>query len=197
MNNYVYKITNTTNNKSYIGSRSCVIDPSEDLGKEYFSSSTNKSFLKLQKEFPHIFKYEILELFDTYDEAAKYEKLLHRTLNVNKSEDYYNGRCLPSVTLKDKSDKTKKLLDILSNLIRMTRIEYGYTALEISNALDIGRETYRRIESGDATVSIGTYLDVCMILNISIFGDSVDNLASLILRMNNFIPDRITNDIIT
>ena len=49
--NYVYLITNITNNKKYIGSRSCDIDPYIDI-KRYKSSSNNKEFKLDQKNNP-------------------------------------------------------------------------------------------------------------------------------------------------
>lgn len=39
MNYYVYKITNKNTNEFYIGGRGCKIDPINDLGVKYFSSS--------------------------------------------------------------------------------------------------------------------------------------------------------------
>ncbi len=46
---YVYRITNTVLRKHYYGSRTSKIRPNLDLGVIYFSSSTDKNFLKDQK----------------------------------------------------------------------------------------------------------------------------------------------------
>ena len=45
---YVYRITNTTLNKHYYGSRTSQIEPAKDLGHKYFSSSFDKEFIKDQ-----------------------------------------------------------------------------------------------------------------------------------------------------
>ena len=59
---YVYRITNTVENKHYYGVRSSKIIPKDDLGKKYFSSSTDKNFMREQKEHPENFKFIILNL---------------------------------------------------------------------------------------------------------------------------------------
>ena len=41
---YVYEIEEIPTNKKYIGSRSSILLPEEDLGFKYFSSSTDKDF---------------------------------------------------------------------------------------------------------------------------------------------------------
>lgn len=38
---YVYRITNKVENKHYYGSRSSNVPPIEDIGKKYFSSSSD------------------------------------------------------------------------------------------------------------------------------------------------------------
>ena len=43
---YVYRITNKLLNKHYYGSRGSKIEPKLDLGIKYFSSSTDKNFIK-------------------------------------------------------------------------------------------------------------------------------------------------------
>ena len=50
MPTYVYEIKNKLNGKRYIGSRKCKVEPQNDLGIKYFSSSHNKEFMKEQKE---------------------------------------------------------------------------------------------------------------------------------------------------
>ncbi len=42
---YVYRITNTQLNKHYYGCRSSNVEPAKDLGKTYFSSSTDELML--------------------------------------------------------------------------------------------------------------------------------------------------------
>ena len=49
---YVYRITNLIMKMHYYGVRTCKTDPSIDIGKVYFSSSTDKEFMLDQKENP-------------------------------------------------------------------------------------------------------------------------------------------------
>ena len=66
---YVYRITNTQTNKHYYGVRSSKVEPKLDLGIKYFSSSTDKEFIKEQKENKTIFKYKIIKQFNSRKEA--------------------------------------------------------------------------------------------------------------------------------
>jgi len=59
---YVYRITNTKLNRHYYGVRTSRIKPKLDLGIKYFSSSTDKHFIKDQKENPANYKYKIVQI---------------------------------------------------------------------------------------------------------------------------------------
>lgn len=61
--NYTYLITELSSNKKYIGVRSSDIEPNLDLGSYYFSSSTNKPFIKRQRENIFDYKYDILSVY--------------------------------------------------------------------------------------------------------------------------------------
>jgi len=87
---YIYRITNIRENKHYIGVRSSSITPYDDLGKKYFSSSTDSEFIKSQKEHPENFIYYIIEIFNTREEALKHEIYLHDKFNVAVNENFYN-----------------------------------------------------------------------------------------------------------
>lgn len=92
---YVYRITNKEENKHYYGSRVCKmskrfsINALEDL-KEYKSTSSLKDFKTLQIERPEIFKYKIIKIFKTKNEAIEYESLLHKKFNVKDNPKFYN-----------------------------------------------------------------------------------------------------------
>jgi len=88
--NYVYLIINTKLNKFYIGSRKCKGEPEDDIGCFYFSSSTDKEFIKDQKINPGSYDYLVLEKFSTTKEAKEYETKAHKTLNVGVNENFYN-----------------------------------------------------------------------------------------------------------
>ena len=89
---YVYRITNKKLNKHYYGVRSCSCKPVEDLGRKYFSSSSDKEFMKDQKEHPEDYKYKIIKEFDNRKDAEYLEKYLHEKFNVAANEHFYN-RC--------------------------------------------------------------------------------------------------------
>jgi hypothetical protein len=87
---YVYRITNTIERKHYYGKRSCRIEPKLDLGKKYFSSSTDKDFRKDQKENPQHYKYKIIRCFESSTEAIEFEIRLHEKFDVGVNESFYN-----------------------------------------------------------------------------------------------------------
>lgn len=87
---YVYKITELSTNIKYIGIRTSIVDPIYDLGIKYFSSSSNKEFIKNQKSNPDNYKYDILSIHDTRSAANIEEIRLHELYDVSKSEYYYN-----------------------------------------------------------------------------------------------------------
>ena len=87
---YVYRITNKIENKHYYGVRSTKLEPKDDLGIKYFSSSTDRVFIKGQKENPYNYKYKIIKIFSTREEAIKLEIKLHNKFNVSVNESFYN-----------------------------------------------------------------------------------------------------------
>jgi hypothetical protein len=87
---YLYKIINIKNNKYYIGVRSCDCLPDDDLGKQYFSSSSDNQFMLEQNEQSNNFKYVILEVFKTRVLANKAEQKIHSELNVSQDIFSYN-----------------------------------------------------------------------------------------------------------
>lgn len=62
-NIYVYRITNTKENKHYYGSRITKFPIDEDLGVRYFSSSTGLDFTQDQKINPQDYKYKVVKTF--------------------------------------------------------------------------------------------------------------------------------------
>lgn len=88
--NYVYRITNMKSSKHYYGVRSSKVEPKLDLGIKYFSSSSDKKFIKEQKENKSIFKYKIIKIYKTREEATNLEIKLHDKFDVAKNEMFYN-----------------------------------------------------------------------------------------------------------
>ena len=87
---YVYRITNILLKLYYYGTRSTNLNPKDDLGTKYFSSSSNKEFIKDQKENPQNYKYKVIKMFDTRKEAMDLEIKLHDKFNVGINEKFYN-----------------------------------------------------------------------------------------------------------
>lgn len=87
---YVYRITNIVENMHYYGVHSCNCEPKYDIGVKYFSSSTVTEFISDQKRNRANYKYKIIKLFPTREEANQYElKLLYKfKANINKK--FYN-----------------------------------------------------------------------------------------------------------
>jgi len=90
-NHYTYLIVNIYSYfpRKYIGTRSTDLEPLEDLGVIYFSS-TKQPFIQEQKDYPERFEYYILGVFDTREEAMQLEIKLHALYNVKVNPDYYN-----------------------------------------------------------------------------------------------------------
>lgn len=82
IHHYTYKIINKLTGQYYIGRRSCNKSPTEDIGVCYFSSSSNKEFIKLQKTQSHLFEYQILKVFDNKHAMILSEILLHAIWQV-------------------------------------------------------------------------------------------------------------------
>lgn len=87
---YVYRITNLIRNKHYYGSRTSKNEPINDLGVNYFSSSSDKEFIEDQQNNPKNYKYVIVRIFETRNEALLFESHLHFKFNVAKNKNFYN-----------------------------------------------------------------------------------------------------------
>ena len=90
---YTYRITNITKvalRIYYYGVHSTNLRPEDDLGIEYFSSSTNEEFKNDQKQNPHNYKYKIIRVFKTRKEATKLEIKLHEKFDVGVNDVFYN-----------------------------------------------------------------------------------------------------------
>jgi hypothetical protein len=87
---YVYRITNTKLNKHYYGVRTSNIEPSKDLGVKYFSSSSDIEFRNDQKNNPQDYKYVIVSILKSREEAMMLEIKLHENFNVDLNDSFYN-----------------------------------------------------------------------------------------------------------
>lgn len=87
---YTYQITELSTNRKYIGVRSSNILPEKDLGIKYFSSSSNKDFIKNQKENHSNYKYEVLNIFSSREDSNNHEIELHEKYDVASNNEFYN-----------------------------------------------------------------------------------------------------------
>lgn len=90
MYHYVYRITNKVLNKHYYGKRGSTIKPELDLGIIYFSSSSDKNFMKDQKENPQNYKYKVVSVHNSSYQALLKEIRLHYKFDVGVNENFYN-----------------------------------------------------------------------------------------------------------
>ena len=113
---YVYRIANKENNKHYYGYRKTEKDPKLDLGIKYFSSSTDKEFINEQKLNRDKFKYKVIKICETQEEALNLEIKLHKKFNVAKNSNFYNKSIQTSTKFidgnfgKKMSEKNKELI---------------------------------------------------------------------------------------
>lgn len=87
---YVYRISNIKENKHYYGCRTSKIEPKFDIGIKYFSSSSDKNFIKDQKENLQNYKYKIIRIYNNRKDAINLEIKLHNNFNVGISKYFYN-----------------------------------------------------------------------------------------------------------
>lgn len=123
---YVYRITNTQEKKQYYGVRSSKVEPKSDLGIKYFSSSSDKDFIKGQKENKSIFKYKVVKIFETRVEAINLEIKLHSKFNVGIDESFYNKSKQTSTGF-DTSGTTYSHTEEAKEKIRKYRKTYKHT----------------------------------------------------------------------
>ena len=89
---YVYRITNLVENKHYYGKRSSKIHPHLDIGTKYFSSSGDKQFKQDQLDNPSHYKYKVVCVKESAQEAISFESKLHYLFDVARNQSFYN-RC--------------------------------------------------------------------------------------------------------
>jgi hypothetical protein len=118
----VYRITNIAEKKHYYGYKSSIIHPSKVIGITYFSSLTKEegiAFRKDQKENPQNYKYKIVQLFDTKEEALNREIKLHKKFNVKTHPNFYNKANQTSTGFDTTGTSYESLESRLKKSIRM------------------------------------------------------------------------------
>lgn len=117
---YVYRITNIVAQKHYYGKRNCSTEPKLDLGIKYFSSSKDKLFIVEQKTNPQNFKYKIIRLFNTVEEATAFEIRLHNKFDVGINPSFYNRSKQTSTKFSFDGTGTVTVKDINGNASRVS-----------------------------------------------------------------------------
>lgn len=129
---YTYIISWSKLNKHYYGVRYANIkDPTEDLWKEYFTSSDIVKSFRIQYGEPDIIKID--KTFDSKEEACSYELEFLIENNCVKNSDWLNQAAWPVYdwTGKTHSEETKsKLSENASNRIGSLNPFYGKTHSE-------------------------------------------------------------------
>ncbi len=91
--NYVYLIQNKDTLMMYPGVRSCDIEPLNDIGHKYFTSSKYTHF----KDDPENWNVWIIQDFDKRSDATCLETALHKQHGVSNNNLFYN-RCNASIS---------------------------------------------------------------------------------------------------
>lgn len=130
---YVYQINEITTGRKYIGVRSSNIEPTNDLGILYYSSSSNKDFIRQQKENKNNYEYIILSTFKTRKDAIKEEIRLHDLYDVAVNENYINK----AKSSNDGFDVTGKVLvrDIDGNMHFINTTDERYINGELKHVI--------------------------------------------------------------
>lgn len=117
---YVYKITEKSSGRYYIGYRTCPADrkPLDDLGTIYFTSG---SFKESFKKFPDQFDKEILEVFNNKIDGYLYEQTVIKS-NF-KSRNCVN-KMVDEKSLKD-SSKVRLSPEFNQEIINLSRSKRG------------------------------------------------------------------------
>ena len=123
---YVYRITNKELNKHYYGVRSSKVEPKLDLGIKYFSSSHDKDFMNEQKVNNSIFKYKVIKIFETREEAMSLEIFLHKKFNVGMHNSFYNLCSQSSTLFSNISEHAKQKIKVSLS----TKLENGFSITE-------------------------------------------------------------------
>ena len=190
MYHYVYQITDLQRHQYYVGSRSSELRPDLDLGKIYFSSSTNKRFLDEQQKSPENFEYDILETFSSYEKALEYENHLLKEYNARQNKHFINGITKHSFNTVN-SRATKDTVKYLGDLIRIARKERGITQQELADRVGVSRGLIRRLEGGNTKIQIGAAFEACFVLGIPLMGcnkEHINSLARMLSYINKLIP---------
>jgi len=87
---YTYCVTEIATNRMYIGARSSKVQPIDDIGVKYFTSSFDKDFRHNFKSKPELYKCEILGVYANRKDAILNEIKLHNKNCVATNTNFIN-----------------------------------------------------------------------------------------------------------
>lgn len=119
---YVYRITNIIQEKHYYGVRKSD-NPKVDLGKKYFSSSSDRDFIQEQKTNPERYRYKIVRRDMNKLEAYGLECLLHKKFNVAFNERFYNKANSTSLYFNSDNTGFVPCVDNVTKVSKLVTIE--------------------------------------------------------------------------
>ena len=127
---YLYRITNIIENRHYYGSRTChKLTPQEDLGIRYFSSSTDKDFIRDQKQNPQNYRYKVIIITKTRKKATALEQKIQQYFDVGKNITFYNKAIQTSKNYCTAGRVTAK--DMLGNIMSISKDDPRYLSGEL------------------------------------------------------------------
>jgi uncharacterized cupin superfamily protein len=127
---YLYRITNIIENRHYYGSRTChKITPQEDLGIRYFSSSTDKDFIRDQKQNPQNYRYKVIIITKTRKKATALEQKIQQYFDVGKNITFYNKAIQTSKNYCTAGRVTAK--NMLGNIMSISKDDPRYLSGEL------------------------------------------------------------------
>ncbi len=197
MFHYVYKINDLRTDMFYIGVRTSSIEPDKDLGIFYFSSCSNTAFIQAQKDHPDAFEYEVIETFGDRETAVSCET---RLLEESKEDPKcYNGgfHILPPTV--PVGYTSTKIIRYLGQLIRIARKERKMSETDLAERMGVARATVQKIEKGEPSVAIGSYIEATVILRIPLLGgdkEHINNLTMLLSYMNQLLPNNVRGKVL-
>lgn len=135
MFSFVYRLTDlypTSSEKYYVGKHTNNSDEIE-LGKTYFTSSKRVSFL--WKNDINRFKIKIVKIFETSEDAIRFESKYHNRLNVSKNPLFYNLQNQQN-TYKHERDNLVTVHNLKNNFIETITCDEYYSNLNLYEPLN-------------------------------------------------------------
>ncbi|MBC7461423.1 MAG: helix-turn-helix domain-containing protein [Thermoleophilia bacterium] len=89
---------------------------------------------------------------------------------------------------------TREAARLLGVEVESRRKERRWTEAELAERAGISRTTLWKVERGDTTVALGTVFDVATLVGVTLFHDTVADVASARQRVSDrleLLPDRI------